>query len=437
MSNKQVNIFWFRRDLRLTDNKALYHALSNNKPVLPVFLFDTNITDLLPHDDHRITFIYNTLLNINQELTKAGSSILIIKGEPVQVFNDLISQYSISEVYFNDDYEPYAIKRDNEITKLLEQHKIFVNRYNDHLIFSPGSVLKDNGDIYKVYTPFMRRWKSLFDRDLTNQFKSEELLNNFVKKRFGIPTLKRIGFSERVFNIPGFRLDDDTLQQYEQSRNRPDMDKTTKLSPHLRFGTVSIRHVVSRAILKSEFFLNELIWREFFAHILYFYPKVETENFKKGLDLFPWQNNIEYINRWMAGTTGVPLVDAGIRQLLETGIMHNRVRMVAASFLVKHLLTDWRIGEAFFAKHLTDYELSSNNGNWQWVAGTGSDASPFFRIFNPYIQQKRFDPEMIYIKRWVKEVGTSAYPHPIVDHKEARVLVLDALKNHNRKKGYL
>ncbi len=332
----------------------------------------------------------------------------------------------ISEVYANEDYEPYALKRDRDVGEFLESKGVPLRLFADHLLNAPGKVLKDDGTPYTVYTPFMKRWKLGFEPEMVSPYPSAKHLHNLHKSDGGEPLPDPDGFTPSAIAVPPPKLDEATMIGYKEHRDRPDLDATSYLSPHLRFGTVSVREVARATMDLSETFLNELIWRDFFAHILFHFPEVEKGNFKKGFDFFPWLNREEEIARWTSGTTGFPIVDAGMRQLVQTGFMHNRVRMITASFLVKDLLVDWRMGEAFFAQHLLDYELASNNGNWQWAAGTGCDAAPFFRIFNPAEQQRKFDPNLKYIRKWLPEFGTKQYPEPMIDHADARKRALAA-----------
>lgn len=429
MTIPHINIFWFRRDLRVEDNHGLFKALQGGFPVLPLFIFDPAILSTLDRCDARGSFIYQQLDAIYRQLRKSGSSLYVVHGEPEQVFADLVKRYSVEKVFANEDYEPYGRMRDEKVRSLLISHNVSTELVGDHLIFAPGEVVKDDRLPYTVFTPFMKRWKLNFSKERIQNYPSEELTGNFYITDIDFPSLESIGFHSSSIEVPQYDISGRLLTGYAETRNRPDLEGTSNLSPHLRFGTISVRRAVSAALEYSETFLNELIWREFFAHILYHFPEVEEKNFRRGFDLFPWENDPVLTEHWMAGTTGFPVVDAGMRQLVSTGLMHNRVRMITASFLVKDLLTDWRIGEAFFARHLLDYELSSNNGNWQWAAGTGCDAAPFFRIFNPYEQQKRFDPDHAYVKRWVPEYGTSAYPDPVVDHALARKRALEVYKS--------
>jgi deoxyribodipyrimidine photo-lyase len=424
---QQPNIlFWFRRDLRLHDNHALYNALESGFPVQPVFIYDEEILRGLERDDARVWFIRGRLAAIHGELQQHGSSLQVFHGNPAEIFAHLMAKGELRGVYANEDYEPYALERDRAVAKVLDGASDGLRLFSDHLIMPPGTVLKDDGTPYTVYTPFMKRWKLRFGAGPPRHFPSETLLHRTAREDNPVTVPDPHGFTPAHITVPSPRLEPGLLVEYAETRDRPDLDATSRLGPHLRFGTVSVREAVREALAYSETFLNELIWREFFAHILFHFPHVTEKSFKRGFDLFPWQNEEADIERWMTGTTGFPIVDAGMRQLVQTGLMHNRVRMITASFLVKDLLVDWRIGEAFFARHLLDYELASNNGNWQWAAGTGCDAAPFFRIFNPTAQQRKFDPHQAYIRKWVPEFGTARYPEPMIDHAMARERALAA-----------
>ena len=417
----QINIFWFRRDLRLEDNAGLYHALSSHNPLLPLFIFDTDILKGLEKDDPRVTFIYETMVAIDQELKKFSSGMLIRVGNPLKIFRDLIKTYRIAEVYANHDYEPYGIQRDNEVEAFLQTKSIRFNTFKDHVIFEKDEVVKADGTPYTVYTPYMKRWMDRFGNTSIPSFDVSSLKANFFKGELPpSSSLEELGFEKSSIQVPAFRTEDDRIKDYQNTRDFPAESGTTHIGPHLRFGIVSIRELVKQVNIPQQTFLKELIWREFFMQILFHFPQAVTQNFKAAYDKINWINNEEQFKKWCMGETGFPLVDAGMRELNATGFMHNRVRMVTAGFLCKHLLIDWRWGEAYFAQKLLDYELSSNNGNWQWAAGTGCDAAPYFRVFNPSEQQKKFDPNMNYIKKWVPEVNTSKYPQPIVDHKTAR-----------------
>jgi deoxyribodipyrimidine photo-lyase len=424
----KINILWFRRDLRLHDNTALNAALASGLPVLPVFIFDTDIISELPVDDPRITFIHETLENINGDLAKKGSSIYVLRDTPEEAWKKLLLAFDINEVFVNNDYEPYAIDRDNQIKILLNQHNITFHKYKDQVIFEENEILKSDGDPYTVFTPYKNRWlqKLLTEPPVTGNAETNTD-SGFFQFIFPFPSIEETGFKKSLLKVKPYDLS--AVKEYHIYRDLPAEDKTSYLSPHLRFGTVSIRKLVNLALEQNSVFLSELIWREFFMQILFHFPKVVTESFKKKYDDIEWRNNEKDFELWCRGETGYPVVDAGMRQLNETGFMHNRVRMICASFLCKHLLTDWRRGEAYFAGKLLDYELSSNNGNWQWAAGTGCDSAPYFRVFNPYIQQEKFDPEQNYIRKWVPEYGTSGYPEPVVDHVYGRDRAIAAYRN--------
>ncbi len=384
-------IFWFRRDLRLEDNTGLTAALRSGSPVLPIFIFDTNIIDELPDNDPRISFIHKNLASIKDSLERSGGSLHVLKGDPGAVWKKLISTWDIGAVYINKDYEPYAIKRDNEVERILKSKNIPLLKFKDQVIFEESEILKSDNKPYTVFTPYRNRWLQRFrDISFTNTTKNNNLPGNFHKIPSALPGLEETGFRGSTIKVRPYDLS--VIPEYEKYRDLPAEDKTSYLSPHLRFGTISIRKLVSEASEKNLTFLNELIWREFFMQILFHFPHVVTGNFKTAYDDVQWLNNEKDFDRWCNGETGYPIVDAGMRQLNETGYMHNRVRMITAGFLCKHLLTDWRWGEAYFAEKLLDYELSSNNGNWQWAGGTGCDAAPYFRVFNPETQQKKFDP---------------------------------------------
>ncbi len=419
----KISIFWFRRDLRIEDNTALNEALLRSKKVLPLFIFDEQIVNGLPPDDPRINYIYDNLYTINQSIKSNNSSILCIKGNTVNVWKELIRSYSIECVYVNKDYEPYARMRDAEIEKLLLANGVEFLSFKDQVIHEENEVLKENGTPYTVFTPYKNKWLKIYKSILPTVTHGYQ---NLIQKIIPFPSLDELGFKKSSINVKEYNLSQ--IHSYSENRDFPDLDSTSYLSPHLRFGTVSIRMIISVLKPSDQVFMSELIWREFFMQILFHFPNVVTQNFKSKYDGIRWLNNEVDFEKWCQGKTGYPLVDAGMRQLNKTGYMHNRVRMVTAGFLCKHLLIDWRFGEAYFAKKLLDFELSSNNGNWQWAAGTGCDAAPYFRIFNPIEQLKKFDKNEIYIKRWIPELGTDAYPDPIIEHKYARNRALETYK---------
>ncbi len=421
-----INIFWFRRDLRLDDNIALYHALNNGRKVLPVFIYDTNILSDLPKDDARVNFIAEKLKEIKSHLKKYNTSLAVFHGEPTEVFSNLVTSCRIDSVFFNRDYEPYAVKRDAAIGKLLSLHGIAVRDFKDHVIFEKSEIVKPDGQPYVVFTPYSKKWKEKLETELSI-YQSESLPGNFAAHSFPFKSHIDIGFSASPIQFPELQFTKAIIENYDSARNFPAFDQTSKLGVHLRFGTVSIRKIVDMA-LKHESFLNELIWREFFMQILWHFPNTVRSSFRPKYDEVKWRNNEEEFRLWCEGNTGYPIVDAGMRELNATGFMHNRVRMIVASFLCKHLLIDWRWGETYFALKLLDYEQASNVGNWQWAAGSGVDAAPYFRIFNPAEQVRKFDKDLKYVRKWVPEIDTLNYPPPMVEHKFARERCLTAYK---------
>jgi deoxyribodipyrimidine photo-lyase len=426
-----VNIFWFRRDLRLDDNVGFYNALKSEHPVLPIFIFDEEILKKLPKDDARITFIYETLQKMRTKLKdKNNSSIAMFHGEPATIYKNLLKKYNIDTVFTNRDYEPYAKERDDKIEQLLNDHTIKFKTFKDQVIFEQNEVTKKDGLPYVVYTPYMKVWKEQFKTYTLDFYYTSSFLKNLIQdKELPNLTLSDIGFTKSNQKIKKHIVTPALIQNYEDTRNFPAQDATSKLGPHLRFGTVSIRKMIEKAITeKNEIFWQELIWREFFMQILWHFPHTSKKSFKAKYDRIDWRNNEAEFLKWCNGKTGYPLVDAGMRQLNETGFMHNRIRMLVGSFLCKHLLIDWRWGEAYFAEKLHDYEMASNIGNWQWVAGSGVDAAPYFRIFNPTTQIKKFDNDLAYIKKWVPDFQEFTYPKEMVDHKEARERCLATYK---------
>ena len=423
MIKEKVAIVWFRRDLRLEDNTALIASLSAHENVLPLFIFDDDILGELPKNDPRVNFIYTNLKNMNQRLRKEGSSMLIVRGKINEVWKKLIDAYSIESVYTNKDYEPYALDRDNEIEKLLISKGIGFKTFKDQVIHEENEVLKADGTPYTVFTPYKNKWLSVYK---PQPQAAQITFENFHSKNYPFPEMEKIGIELSSIQVQPFTLKN--VSTYAETRNFPDLDSTSYLSPHLRFGTISIRQIIAGLGDNASVFLSELIWREFFMQILFHFPKVVTNNFRSKYDGIVWRNDEAEFEKWCNGETGYPMVDAGMKQLNATGYMHNRVRMVTAGFLCKHLLIDWRKGESYFAKKLLDFELSSNNGNWQWAAGTGCDAAPYFRVFNPSEQIKKFDKAFKYIKTWVPKFGTENYPEPIVEHKMARLRALETYK---------
>ena len=427
---EQIHLFWFRRDLRLQDNCGLYHALNSGKKVLPIFIFDEAILSRLPNNDARVSFLHQELTNINTQLRELGTSLAVFHGKPLVIFEQLLEKYSVETVFTNHDYEPYALQRDAGIKTLLTSKNIGFKTYKDQVIFDRSEIVKKDGTAYKVYTPYSKKWLEAFHHNGIQFFPSEKKLNGLLQTtEQPFLSLAAIGFQPSSIKVASYRVSPELIDAYEENRNFPAKDSTSRLGTHLRFGTVSVREMVAKASKSNNIvFLKELIWREFFMQILWHYPHTTKDSFKPQYDRILWRNNEEEFQKWCAGETGYPLVDAGMRELNLTGFMHNRVRMLVGSFLCKHLLIDWRWGEAYFAEKLHDYEQSSNVGNWQWVAGCGVDAAPYFRIFNPTTQIQKFDKDLNYIKKWVPDFQELSYPTQIVDHKMARERCLTTYK---------
>jgi deoxyribodipyrimidine photo-lyase len=424
-----MTVFWFRRDLRVDDNKGFFEALNSNSEVLPLFIFDKNILDELPKDDARVSFIHERLDTIDMELQKFGKNLAVFYGDPITIIEQLIHENEIQAFYTNHDYEPYAKERDQKIASLLASKNIGFHTFKDQVIFEKSEVVKDDQTPYVVFTPYSRKWKDLFQKTKLEHFESEKLLRNIVSHSYPFLSLKDIGFEQSKIKVAHYDNSEYLISNYEDTRNFPAIEGTSMIGTHLRFGSVSIRKVVANAILfKKETYLNELIWREFFMQILWHFPHTKMNSFRPKYDAIKWNNSEEEFQKWCQGKTGYPFVDAGMRELNATGHMHNRVRMIVASFLCKHLLIDWRWGETYFATKLLDYEQSSNVGNWQWAAGSGVDAAPYFRIFNPTEQVKKFDKDLFYIKKWIPELQDFSYPQPIVDHVFARERCLRVFK---------
>ena len=426
---ENFSVFWFRRDLRLDDNLGLNAALSSGLKVIPIFIFDTEIINKLEKNDLRIKMIHAALGKLNDAMLGNRCNVGMYLGNPKAVFESLLKKFKIKSVYANHDYEPYATERDKSIKSFLEKKNVTYKSFKDQVIFEKDEVVKDDGNPYKVYTPYSRKWIEKLKSTGFETCKSETKLNSLASLELPYLTLKEIGFDEKEFDIPLFNINSKTIEKYEETRNFPYLNSTSRIGAHLRFGFVSIRKLVEKALKNSnKTYLKELIWREFFMQILWHFPYTQEKSFKPKYDSIKWLNNDEEFKKWCEGNTGYPLVDAGMRELNQTGFMHNRVRMLVGSFLCKHLLIDWRWGEKYFAKKLLDYEMSSNVGNWQWVAGCGVDASPYFRIFNPKEQIKKFDKDFKYIKKWVPEFQSSLYPNEIIDHKFARNRCLETYK---------
>lgn len=427
-----MNFFWFRRDLRLDDNAGLYHALREGKPVLPVFIFDTEILEKLQdQDDRRVQFIYETVEELKRALQKKGSDLLVRHGKPQEVWAALLQEHKASALFLNHDYEPSANKRDAEIAKLCKSLGVAFSSFKDQVIFEKDEILTEARKPYTVYTPYKKKWLAGLSDFYLQSYPTTRYLPNLakVKKPETMPALAKIGFQKTDFEFPSLELSVKVLKNYAKDRDFPALENgTSHLGIHLRFGTLSVRELAREGQKFSPVWLSELVWREFFMQILHHFPVVEKRSFRAEYEKVAWRKSKSDFERWCEGTTGYPLVDAGMRELNATGYMHNRVRMVTASFLTKHLLIHWYHGERYFARRLLDYDLAANNGNWQWAAGTGCDAAPYFRIFNPQAQLERFDKNSLYVRKWVPEYGTSRYPEPIVDHTFARQRALDAFK---------
>jgi deoxyribodipyrimidine photo-lyase len=427
---QKTAIFWFRRDLRLDDNAGLYHALKSGYKVVPVFIFDTNILEALQEKkDARVHFIHKALEHMQSRLVEMGSTLHVMQGAPIECYKTLLEQYNVAAVYTNTDYEPYARKRDEAISAYLLSKNIPLYSYKDQVIFEKNEVVKDNNEPYTVFTPYSKKWLSKLNEFYLQPYPVSKYESNFYQqKERSIPSLKEVGFEASHIAFPSPHLDTSVARSYDETRDYPAKNGTTHLGLHLRFGTISIRQLAFDAKELNVTLLKELIWREFYQMILWHFPRVVNYSFKKEYDKIEWRNNEKEFEKWCGGNTGYPIVDAGMRELNTTGYMHNRVRMIVASFLTKHLLIDWRWGEAYFAEKLLDYDLAANNGGWQWAAGSGCDAAPYFRVFNPYLQTEKFDPQLGYIKKWVPELDTSQYPKPIVEHDFARKRCLEVYK---------
>lgn len=424
----EVSIFWHRRDLRNNDNTGLYHCLKNEKNVLPIFIFDSEIlSQLKDNEDKRVNFIYDSITQLKESYLKNGSDLVVYYGKPIEIFNEISTKYNIKSVYTNYDYEPYAIARDNQVKEFLSSNNIEFHLFKDQAILDKEEVVKDDGKPYTVYTPYMKKYKLILNPEHYAEKNCEKYFANLQKElKYDLIAIEEMGFKKVEFEVPSKQVSKSLIINYHNTRDFPFINGTSKISVHLRFGTVSIRELfricfsISEEGSNGDKYLNELIWRDFYMMILYHFPNVVTSSFKPQYDEIKWVNNEEHFDLWCNGKTGYPIVDAGLRELNETGYMHNRVRMVVASFLTKHLLIDWRWGERYFAEKLLDFELSSNNGGWQWASGSGCDAAPYFRVFNPELQRQKFDPDNIYIRKWVKEIDSFNYPKPIIEHKMAR-----------------
>jgi deoxyribodipyrimidine photo-lyase len=427
---EQLTLFWHRRDLRISDNAGLYKALKAGTQVQPLFIFDTQILNHLPKNDQRVLFIHQCVQELQTEYANHGASLWVMYGNPQEIIPQLVKEHGVKHLFCNRDYEPNAINRDKAIFEELQKLNCTFSGSKDHVIFEKEEVLKSDGNPYHVFTPYMKRWKETLTNFHLKPYPTEKYLSHLRQSKSSkLISLSDMGFSDiQTQHFPASAIQQSIIQSYEKTRDIPAIDGTSRLSIHLRFGTISIRNLAKKAQETNEKYFNELIWRDFYQMILYFYPRTIDHEFRNEYNRIEWEFDETFFQAWCQGKTGYPLVDAGMRELNETGHMHNRVRMVVASFLCKHLFHDWRLGERYFAEKLLDFELASNVGGWQWAAGCGVDAAPYFRIFNPTTQQERFDPQFEYIKKWVPEFGSSNYPQPIVEHKWARDRTLVSYK---------
>lgn len=425
------SLFWHRRDLRINDNAGLYKALRQSENVIPIFIFDTTILDRLPSNDQRVLFIHTYVEKLKQQYRSHGSDLHVLHGDPKELIPEFCTANNITSLFTNRDYEPYALQRDQFLYEALRSIGVSFYGTKDHVIFEKNEVTKDDGLPYTVFTPYSRKWKSKMNDYYLSSYPVEKYLGKLLKaeSESSVPSMQDLGFkTDQIVPFPEEKVSDALIKKYKDQRDLPSVSGTSRLSVHLRFGTISIRQLAKQAMQQSETFLNELIWRDFYQMILFHFPHSVNKSFKPQYDRIEWEHNEEHFKAWCEGRTGYPMVDAGMRELNATGFMHNRVRMVTASFLTKHLLLDWRLGEAYFAEKLMDFELASNIGGWQWASGTGCDAAPYFRVFNPESQQQKFDPKFEYIKKWVPEFGTADYPRPIVEHSSARIRAISRYK---------
>ena len=419
-------IFLFNNDFRLNDNGGLHHALLSGHKVLPVLII--NKESLNHKKSHKVRYFKSVLKNLHQELQKYGSSLLVKIGETEEVISNLVEEYSAEAVYMNKKYDAWSVKSLRAIEAALEQINIPLFKFKDYMFFENKEILKNDGLPYTVYTPYKIRWKLKFEQTQEKGYESINYLDKLAKVNVALPdAILNSNYDSSMTSLK-VKLDDQTIMNYKEVRDLPAKKGTTLLSIALNYGIMSIREAIASVKFKSETLLDELIWRDFFIQIGANFPKVYNQAFKTKYDNIDWINNDIQFEAWCKGNTGIPIVDAGMRELNSTGFMHNRVRMVTASFLIKNLLIDYKWGEAYFAEKLIDFEPSINNCNWQWVAGTGCDSAPYFRVFNPVTQQQKFDKNFEYIKKWVPEFGTFNYPKPMVDLKTSRVRALAAYK---------
>jgi deoxyribodipyrimidine photo-lyase len=461
-------IWWARRDLRLSDNQALAAALAHAERVIPVFVLDSALLEAHRAAEKRVAFLLGGLRALDESLRERGSGLVVRHGDPADELAALVAEVGADAVFAEEDFAPYARQRDGRVAA-----RVPLRLVGAPIVHRPGSVLKADGTPYVVFTPFSRTWKAHTPPDARDVLQAPReipsppgIASRPIPAEPALPSAVPFppGEAEAHRRLSAFTGGDDPpIYRYAETRDRPDLDDTSRLSPYLRFGMLSARQAVVTALVAAdtapddraragaETWLNELIWREFYVHILYHFPHVLGRSFRPDLQDVPWEDDDDAFAAWCAGRTGYPIVDAAMRQLTQTGWMHNRARMIAASFLVKDLLIDWRWGERFFMQHLVDGDPAANNGGWQWTAGTGTDAAPYFRVFNPVLQGKKHDPQGVYVRRWVPELANvpdrfvhrpwkmkpetqqacgcivgQDYPAPIVDHAWARERALAA-----------
>ncbi|TGE15405.1 cryptochrome/photolyase family protein [Hymenobacter elongatus] len=423
----KIVLFWHRRDLRLHDNAGLAVALQSGLPVVPLFIYDREILDQLPsRRDARVTFIYDEVERLGRQTEQAGGTFLAFYGRPLEVFAQLVQHYEVAGVYTNEDYEPYAAVRDAAIAELIKPAGTEFRVFKDQVIFAKNEILSKSGTPPRVFGAYSKTWlAALRDEHLVPYPSTEHFVESNLMplaEAAPRPTLEQMGFERYEQFVPAAELPAAALvSNYHNTRDKPGLvNSSTRRSVHLRFGTLSVRELMQQAKELNPKLLNELIWRDFFMMILWHYPFTATESYDPRLRLVPYRNNEDEFRAWCEGRTGYPLVDAGMRELNQTGYMPNRARIAAAGFLVKHLLIDWRWGDRYFADKLLDYDMSQNVGNWQWMAGTGAVAAPWFRVYSPQSQQEQYDTTFDYVRQWIPEFGTRDYPTPIVEHKFAR-----------------
>ena len=460
------SLCWFRRDLRIVDHAALYHALKDSGKVYCVFVFDTDIlSHLTDKADRRVDFIWQSVRELQQSLEKLGGGLIIRHGSALVEVPALVVELGVDALYVNQDYEPDAMGRDDMVKRMLQQQDVVCHSYKDHVIFEKNEVLTQSGGAYNVFTPYKKAWLKKLETFFVKAYPVEKHAAALAAQSSPLPSLKELGFHRTELKLAAgmsgaqllFESFSQRIVHYHEWRDFPSAQGPSYLSVHLRFGTISIRELVRFALSQpgpgAQTWLSELIWRDFYQMLLYHYPNVVGHAFKEKYDKIKWPGSESHFLAWCSGQTGYPLVDAAMRQLNQTGYMHNRLRMVSASFLVKDLQIDWKKGEEYFAQKLLDYDLAANNGGWQWAASTGCDAQPWFRIFNPVTQSEKFDARGDFIRHYIPElsgcdekvihapwkmsfaqqqasgvvIGIS-YPAPLVDHAEAREITLALFK---------